>query len=93
MNRIILTHISPSSETPTFQTLLETAVTGNLPPETAKTYPAACARILEIVASTLKNGDFFKTLEHVCQPLVSMIPILSAAQSVSRHDPTVASIQ
>ena len=83
LNRIILMHSLPSSATLTFQILLGTPVTSFLPTDLAMSFSSACARVLEVVASTSKHIDFGKAAERVAQSLVSMVPILNIADSVS----------
>jgi hypothetical protein len=83
LNRIVLMHSLPSSTSLTFQTLLGVSVTSALPADLATTYSSACARVIEIVASTSKHTDFERAAEQVARSLVSMVPILNSTNSVS----------
>jgi hypothetical protein len=76
-------HSLPSSTTLTFQTLLGAPVVSALPTDLVVAFSSACARVLEVVASTSKHIDFTKALEQVAQSLVSMVPILNVTKSVS----------
>jgi hypothetical protein len=76
-------HSLPSSATLTFQILLGAPLASALPPDLAVAFSSACARILEVVASTSKHIDFTKAAEQVARSLVSMVPILNVANSVS----------
>ena len=76
-------HSLPSSTNLTFQTLLGAPVVSAMSPDLAAAFSSACARVLEVVASTSKHIDFAKAAEQVARSLVSMIPILNVANLVS----------
>lgn len=79
LTRIVLTHASPQSTSPTLKVLVGLA----LPFEFAEQYSNAVTRILELVANTSQLWDHDASISGVCRYLTLMIRILNDANLVS----------
>ncbi|KAG5648524.1 hypothetical protein DXG03_003135 [Asterophora parasitica] len=64
--------------------LLGAPVTPNLGDGLSETYLTLCTRVLEVMANTSKADNWKFSVECLARSLISMVPILRAANSVSR---------
>ncbi|GLB37514.1 hypothetical protein LshimejAT787_0405650 [Lyophyllum shimeji] len=81
LNRMVLMHCLPACTTLTIQMLLGAPVSSELGEGLWETYLGSCTRMLEVIANTTQSGDWRYTVERVSQSLVTMVPVLRAANA------------